>query len=59
MKYSLILLFLLLSAGVYSCSLNENQSESESVALKVPFGDPFIMLWQGKYYAYGTPILNK
>lgn len=21
---------------------------------KVPFGDPFILLWHGKYYAYGT-----
>ena len=21
---------------------------------KVPFGDPFIMLWEGTYYAYGT-----
>lgn len=22
--------------------------------VKVPLGDPFIMLWEGKYYAYGT-----
>jgi beta-xylosidase len=26
----------------------------EPVASKVPFGDPFIMLWEDKYYAYGT-----
>jgi beta-xylosidase len=25
---------------------------------KVPFGDPFIMLWEGKYYAYGTRAVN-
>lgn len=31
-------------------SINQNAKE----VIKVPFGDPFIMLWEGKYYAYGT-----
>lgn len=51
MKYSLILLFLLLSAYAYSYSLQANKPKPEPVMSKVPFGDPFIMLWQGKYYA--------
>ena len=31
----------------------KNLSQEDSI-LKVPLGDPFIMLWEGKYYAYGT-----
>ena len=31
----------------------QSLSPEESI-LKVPLGDPFIMLWEGKYYAYGT-----
>ncbi len=41
-----------------SCKENNTdprQTEKEVPGLvKVPFGDPFIMLWEGKYYAYGT-----
>jgi len=54
MKHSFILLFLFLSAGIYSCSLHANEPEIKPIVSKVPFGDPFIMLWEGKYYAYGT-----
>lgn len=54
MKHTLFLFFLLLSAGVYSCTIKANEPSSETEHSKVPFGDPFIMLWQGKYYAYGT-----
>ncbi len=54
MKYLLIFLYMLFSGGVYSCSKDENKPDPKSVVSKVPFGDPFIMLWQGKYYAYGT-----
>ncbi len=54
MKHSLILLLLFFSAGIYSCSLLANEPEQKPIESKVPFGDPFIMLWQGKYYAYGT-----
>ena len=54
MKHSFILIFLFLLAGIYSCSLQANEPELKPIVSKVPFGDPFIMLWQGKYYAYGT-----
>lgn len=53
MKYLLVILFLLLSADIYSCP-NSNYPNPDSIGAKVPLGDPFIMLWQGKYYAYGT-----
>jgi len=54
MKYSFIISLLLLCAGTSFCSLHANEPEPKPSILKVPFGDPFIMLWQGKYYAYGT-----
>jgi len=55
-KYLLILSFLYPVLNVYSCSKDhaDPEAEQKQEALKVPFGDPFIMLWQGKYYAYGT-----
>lgn len=53
MKYLLVILFLLLSADIYSCP-NSNYPNPDSIGARVPLGDPFIMLWQGKYYAYGT-----
>jgi beta-xylosidase len=31
---------------------------NEPVDRRVPFGDPFILLWEGKYYAYGTHSAN-
>ncbi len=54
MKYALLILFLLISAGIYAGSRCINESGPKQEASKVPLGDPFIMLWQGKYYAYGT-----
>ena len=56
MKYLFSITFLFLCTFGYSCSKSESdpEPEPEPVALKVPLGDPFIMLWQGKYYAYGT-----
>lgn len=53
--YALLLVFI--TQGAFS---KENHrtllvSHQQSAAMeKVPFGDPFIMLWEGKYYAYGT-----
>ena len=54
MKYSFIISLLLLCAGTSFCSLQANEPEPKPIVSEVPFGDPFIMLWQGKYYAYGT-----
>lgn len=53
MKYLLFIMFLFLATSIYSCSNGANPKQ-DIIAAKVPFGDPFIMLWQGKYYAYGT-----
>lgn len=38
---------------VLSCS-NSKDPNSEATFVKVPLGDPFIMLWEDTYYAYGT-----
>jgi len=54
MKYSLFLGLLLIALSSYSCSKDEPGQEPEPVVSKVPLGDPFIMLHDGKYYAYGT-----
>lgn len=64
MKHRLvILLFLLFAGGIYSCSdvkgsestcLTCDDPKPDSVVSKVPFGDPFVMLWKDTYYAYGT-----
>ena len=34
--------------------VNQPIDEITPELAKVPLGDPFIMLWEGKYYAYGT-----
>ena len=59
MKTPFILLsFLFLFIQLESCKSNdlENKTIGEITPefKKVPLGDPFIMLWEGKYYAYGT-----
>ncbi|MGV8137184.1 MAG: glycoside hydrolase family 43 protein [Mangrovibacterium sp.] len=56
MKYLFAISFLFFCTFGYFCSKSEPdpEPEPEPAALKVPLGDPFIMLWQGKYYAYGT-----
>jgi beta-xylosidase len=50
------LILLLLSSSSYSCRKEnaDSQPNGDETSVLVPFGDPFIMLWQGKYYAYGT-----
>ncbi len=48
----LVLLLILLVQGV-SCK-NEVKIDGKTSEQKVPFGDPFIMLHNGTYYAYGT-----
>lgn len=49
-------IFLLLASIPFSCSADNNDepNNSQPEIRKVPFGDPFIMLWEGTYYAYGT-----
>jgi len=55
----IVLTCLLVSLLVQFSSCHEGDpqqlvDESESEIPKVPLGDPFIMLYDGKYYAYGT-----
>ncbi|HCY42635.1 MAG TPA: 1,4-beta-xylanase [Prolixibacteraceae bacterium] len=59
MKYIYItLIFLTLVLQAVSCKANDPEQkpiDNETPEIvKVPLGDPFIMLWEGKYYAYGT-----
>jgi beta-xylosidase len=54
MKNLFLLLILFIAELGYSCSGLGLNPESDTKGTKVPFGDPFIMLWQNKYYAYGT-----
>lgn len=55
-KYLFALIFVTLIMQVVSCKAGntDNTSTQPEIINKVPFGDPFIMLWEGKYYAYGT-----
>lgn len=50
--------FLALLVQVVSCKAKDNEKrpidDKTPEIVKVPLGDPFIMLWEGKYYAYGT-----
>lgn len=48
------LFFLLLTSLGISCSGLNLNDENDQPKEKVPLGDPFIMLWQNTYYAYGT-----
>ncbi|OFX60182.1 MAG: 1,4-beta-xylanase [Bacteroidetes bacterium GWB2_41_8] len=59
MKYIYItLIFLTLVLQAVSCKANDPEQkpivDTPPEIVKVPLGDPFIMLWEGKYYAYGT-----
>lgn len=51
-------MFLILAMQVVSCKAKDNEprpiNNTPPEIVKVPLGDPFIMLWEGKYYAYGT-----
>ena len=56
MKHILLLLYLsVASFGVFSCKAQSDPIPAEHF---VPLGDPFILTWQGKYYAYGTSSPN-
>lgn len=44
--------FTLIFVSGFSC--NAGKEETSPDARKIPFGDPFIMLHEDKYYAYGT-----
>lgn len=52
------LVVLLALLQVFSCKSKDAEASpidnSTQESDKVPLGDPFIMLWEGKYYAYGT-----
>jgi len=52
------LMFMTLLMQVVSCKEKERENlpidDITPELVKVPLGDPFIMLWEGKYYAYGT-----
>lgn len=52
------LLFTILIMQVVSCKVKDTENQPivdvTPELVKVPLGDPFIMLWEGKYYAYGT-----
>ena len=47
---ALLQVFSCKSKDVEASPIDNSTQESD----KVPLGDPFIMLWEGKYYAYGT-----
>lgn len=52
------LMILVAVLHVFSCKAKDMEAKpidnSSLESDKVPLGDPFIMLWEGKYYAYGT-----
>lgn len=54
MKHILILSLLLIVFSGFSCSNNDQEPDPSTPVVKVPLGDPFIMPWNGTYYAYGT-----
>jgi beta-xylosidase len=53
-KIHLIKTFLIILLFVADLSAYCQQTTEMSGIKKVPLGDPFIMLWNGTYYAYGT-----
>lgn len=55
MKSILVILTLFLTAGIFSCKAHPDPARVEH---RIPLGDPFILTWQGKYYAYGTSSPN-
>ena len=50
--YALVVFALCITAC--SDKNTSTQAKVKPVISKVPLGDPFIMLWEDKYYAYGT-----
>ena len=57
-KFFCTAMFLALLVQVVSCNAKDIETrpieQDTTEIVKVPFGDPFITLWEGKYYAYGT-----
>ena len=60
MKKNFICMYLFLSATLASCQSCSSEYKDvddivvEGVETPMPFGDPFILLHEGTYYAYGT-----
>jgi hypothetical protein len=52
MKRVLILLFIMLALCDFGCS--KNREAAEIPGKRVPLADPFILLYDDVYYAYGT-----
>lgn len=50
--------FLILTTLFWSCSSCSEQDKEEKTPSPVLLGDPFIMLHEGTYYAYGTEAEN-
>lgn len=53
-RTSFVIAVILLQLFSNDCLMCQAQATGDPQSLKVPFGDPFIMLHNGKYYAYGT-----
>ena len=58
LKNFLFQLAVLLMLSTMSCSGQSVVPDENPAASKVPLGDPFIMFWNGLYYAYGTQSPN-
>lgn len=54
MKKLIIAICLIMYIFPNNISAQQTFTSSQPDIKKVPFGDPFIMLWEGTYYAYGT-----
>jgi beta-xylosidase len=59
-RFSQILIISIISIQLFLCQFCAGQQVDNRISEpdKVPFGDPFIMLWDGTYYAYGTKANN-
>jgi beta-xylosidase len=55
-----IIIILSLSAAICSCAAcsKDEQGKPDEKTTFVPYGDPFILLHEGTYYAYGTNAQN-
>lgn len=52
MKGSLLIIYF--AIVILACSCNKAENEPKRTPVKVPLADPFILLWDNTYYAYGT-----
>lgn len=53
-KFTTIVLLLILFSSINGSAGEEDEKGGESVEVLVPLADPFILLYDGIYYAYGT-----